>query len=71
VERIRASQDTEHWRSLAYRTIHIHIHTHFIDPTFVHRRVNMKYVRKYRDLSATSSKNTFSIYKIYVGETIK
>lgn len=72
MERIRASQDTEHWRSFADSTMHIHTHTHihFTDPTFVHRRVNMKHVRKCTVLKATESKNILSksIYKIYAGE---
>jgi hypothetical protein len=35
-----------------YITLH-YIHIHFIDPTFVRRRVNMKHVRKCRLLSIT------------------
>ena len=32
---------------------HTYTHIHFTDPTFVHRQMNMKLVRKYRLLSAT------------------
>jgi hypothetical protein len=37
--------------------IYFYLHIHFIDPTFVHRRVNMKHVRKCRLHNATWSKN--------------
>jgi hypothetical protein len=59
--------------TLTISYLFIYLHIHFIDPTFVHRQVNMKHVRKCRLHNATWSKNilTKNIYSIHVAETIK